>query len=423
VLTSRARLARARDRRPAEGDASVKSQSASLAVGRRAALCAMVAGVVTGFSARPASAEAAVRETADTGFSFTREVGDRGALDSNAVLTFEQTRRGRTQGDPLIVISDASMAHPYRAQAYFGDHGGFETGRWIVVSQKRYAPIGGNVENGAFIQGVSSLPDGSEPSMIAASTDVDGPAVAAEAWTRRTDGHRNASSFAAYDLDDVSGGRTPYSPGFGRKMFAIRADGGLWWGADLKRDLWEHSDVRLERMRPGSLRLTSPRAGMQANLTIDAAQGSQSLRFTRAGALQAEFVVNEAGDAYMTVGTGRPLRFYRDWSGLVIGDREVSKYSAPNVTIFSQAAATGVLDLRMTAPSSVPIVRVRDVGGDTLSGVDADGSMMDRAVASPGAPTSGRHATGACVLNLADERVYWCVEGGTPGRCRSAKLA
>ena len=120
MLTSRARLARARDRRPAEGDASVKPQSASLAVGRRAALCAMVAGVVTGFSARPASAEAAVRESADTGFSFTREVGDRGALDSNAVLTFEQTRRGRTQGDPLIVISDASMAHPrevYRAAA------------------------------------------------------------------------------------------------------------------------------------------------------------------------------------------------------------------------------------------------------------------------------------------------------------------
>jgi hypothetical protein len=347
-------------------------------------------------------------------------------LYSSSWFTFEQTRGGTVRGDALWVIRDMSQSDPYKDETYFYDNGAFFTGRWVVVSQKRFNPIGGNAANGAFIQGVSSVADGGEPSMVSASVDVDGPAFAGESYTRNAAGYLNQSAFSAYDLDSVSGGRTSYSPGYGRKKFVIRGDGGLWWGPDLQRDNWANSDVRLERTGAGALRLRAPKAGNPAVLAVDGSDSGSALQFSAQGASKASFTVSAAGDLSVTVGTATPLKLYADWAGASIGGRAVDKATAPTLTVQGLSASSGVVDVRLPSTAlSADALRTSSYDGTKVySGVDRNGAFFDLVKTNgAGPPTSGTWNVGSCVLNTADSVVYWCVAGGTPGTWKSAALS
>jgi hypothetical protein len=347
------------------------------------------------------------------------------ALASTAWETYEQTRDGRTRGDAVWVIRDHSELDPYKDQTYFTDNGALLTGRYIVVSQKRRSAMGGDPANGAIIQGISSVPDGSEPSMISASADVDGPAIAAEAFTTNAAGQKNQSAFAAYDLNSVSGGQTPYSGGYGRKKFIIRGDGGLWWGTDLKLDPWANSDARLERQAPGALVLSAPRTQDQARLVINSLDSSAALQFAQNSVRGAEFVLNQWGHLYLDVGSGTPFRMYKDWSGVSIGDHDINRFRAPTVVIQALRTSLGALEMRMfNAPMTADMARVTDYDANTVySGVDRNGAFFDFVKSdAAGPPASGTWNTGSCVLNTKDSRMYWCVNSGSPGSWKSAQL-
>lgn len=287
--------------------------------------------------------------------------------DSNASVVLSQVRGGIPRGDAVFAVRDESeKSELLKVQTYISDGGGYHSGRWIAISQKRYDFS--TPEWAGRIQGVSAVSEssgsGSEPSMICASTDIDGPAIAAEAWTSSEPGSRNASAFAAYDLNDVHGGVTSHSPGFGRKKFVIRGDGGLWWGSDLRDEPFARSDIRLERAAPGHLRLTSPKKSSDAVLEVSANDGEAALRLASGAGKSAEL---------RTGAEGWDFRFGRERAGECGVD--------PNAAF-------------------------RDF-------IRTDGH---------GPPTAGRWTVGACVLNGADRTVWWCIEAGRPGRWAGLRL-
>lgn len=112
---------------------------------------------------------------------------------------------------------------PYQLAAYF-ELGAFTTGNWITVSNKR-VDVNGVIQN---VQGVAS-----EPSMVSISPDVNGPSLAIEAYTSGLAGCENQGILAGYDLDDIWGGGTGYSPGYGKKKFQITAKGVMYFGSNL----------------------------------------------------------------------------------------------------------------------------------------------------------------------------------------------
>lgn len=113
---------------------------------------------------------------------------------------------------------------PYDLGAYHSSVGAFYTAVELVVSNKR-SHINGT------IQGVSALGDGSEPSMVAVSCDVNGPALALETHGAMGVGFENQTILAGYDLDNPTGGGAgPYSLGYGNKRFAISSRGEMFWG-------------------------------------------------------------------------------------------------------------------------------------------------------------------------------------------------
>jgi len=282
------------------------------------------------------------------------------SLDENASVVFRQVRGDKPAGDAMLVIRDEGEGEIYKSQSYFLDNGAYESGRWVTISQKRYGEDTPHLAG--RIQAVSAVPDGREPFMIAVSPDVDGPALAAEAWTADTEGNRNCSAFAAYDLDAVHSGQTPNSPGYGRKKFVIRGDGGLWWGDDLGDNPFANSDVRIERVRPGHVRVMAPRQDAPAVLELEAAAPEASLRLSPAQ-----------------------------------GGVELS-------------ARAGGLEF---------------VTGDSTDhpGIDASSAFRERVWdRAPGPPDEGAWTTGACVLNPTDSTMWWCIEGGTPGTWAGAAL-
>jgi len=135
---------------------------------------------------------------------------------------------------------------PYGLAAYFLPNGVYNTGTHITISNKRVNAQGD-------IQGVGALADGSEPTMLAVSPDINGPAVGIEADGAMGVGKTNALALAIYDLGDSVGGATPYSSGYGRKRFAIGGRGQMFWGADLGVTPLTSSDIRLSRSGTGRL--------------------------------------------------------------------------------------------------------------------------------------------------------------------------
>jgi hypothetical protein len=162
-----------------------------------------------------------------------------------AAVTFAGPSRvieflGGTSGDTGL---------PYQLAAYFTYRGAFYSGTEMVLSNKR-------IDANGAIQSVSALSNGSELSMLAISPDVDGPSIAVESFGARAAGHVNGAIIAGYDLDDVSGGATGYSTGYGKKKFNLTSRGTMEWGADLGITPAASSDIAVERNAAGKLKLT-----------------------------------------------------------------------------------------------------------------------------------------------------------------------
>ena len=138
---------------------------------------------------------------------------------------------------------------PYNIAAYMTPTGGLFTSAFIVISNKRANPGDGT------IMGVSGLANGSEPSMVAVTADVDGPAAALEAFTNQlaSAGNANRSAVAFYDLNDTLGGATGWSAGYGKKKAIVDGKGGVFWGANLGVTPYVLSDVSMERGGIGEL--------------------------------------------------------------------------------------------------------------------------------------------------------------------------
>lgn len=189
---------------------------------------------------------------------------------------------------------------PYKLGAYFTDRGSFQTGVDVIMSNKR-------VDINGRIQGVSALPDGSEPSMLSISPDVNGPSIAVEGYGSMGAGNENQTVFAAYDLESISGGATSYSPGYGTKKFAIGARGQMFWGSDLGTDPAANAEASLS-VTGGDL-IFGPRLNVvspdDASLRLDGADANGSgIEFRKNGVTKWQLVQLN----YLDFGSGPQFR-------------------------------------------------------------------------------------------------------------------
>jgi hypothetical protein len=157
---------------------------------------------------------------------------------------------------------------PYLLSAYFGTRGQFYTGSEIVVSNKRVDATG-------TIQGVSAVADGSEPSMLSISADVNGPCIALEGYGTLSGGTSNKTSLAIYDLDAIIGGATSYSPGYGTKKMAISGKGDIYWGTNLADAPATNYRVKLSVVPNDTIEFTG-NAGVSAQLKLTAGSAAEA---------------------------------------------------------------------------------------------------------------------------------------------------
>jgi hypothetical protein len=144
------------------------------------------------------------------------------------------------------------------------------------------------------------------------------------------------------------------------------------------------------------------------------------------GVRRAEFVVNAPGHLYLDVGTGTPVRFYKDWDGMSVGGRDVNKYQALTLTSQSVAGRLGAMDLRMVSGAmESDMMRATDYEAQTTGcGVDRNGALFDLVLSTTaGSPKTGSWKTGSTVLNTVDSAVYCCVAGGSPGQWKVVPIA
>lgn len=154
-------------------------------------------------------------------------------------------------------------AMPYLLSAYFSPSGAFMTGVPIIASNKR-------IDVDGEIQGVSALADGSEPSFISVSPDINGPSLAIEAHGNMASGYQNQSILAGYDIDSPIGGATSYSTGYGAKRFAIGAKGQMFWGSNLGTNPAANAEAILT--------INGNDVGIGPRLVIQGTSGETSLR-------------------------------------------------------------------------------------------------------------------------------------------------
>lgn len=315
------------------------------------------------------------------------------AIDSNAVIRLEQTRGGAQAGDPLAVIIDASMADPYKVQTFFDASGGYQSGRWIVSSQKRALHTPGDITKGSNILPVSSVPaaGGLEPVMICASCDVPGPAFGGECYTNDAT-NPNDSAYAAYDLDDPhTGPFGGYSGGYGRKKFIIKGNGDLRWGPDLQLSHAANHDLYLKRVQGAVMGIGDPQvadADIKFQLRTHSAQGA-TLSLGRNGSndyLRLSTNTGIADFADINLNNREVLRMYSNMgtgTGVVIGGTDVGNAVGAFVVGAGHPAYVNALVARGKATQSEPIMRIEDSGGNLLSGFSKGGYFVTEKHAAP----------------------------------------
>ena len=321
------------------------------------------------------------------------------SVEDRAIMVIEQTRNGAPQGDPIWGIRKADMSDPIKMQAYFVDTGGFHTSREIVVSQKHhgYHNTGVGASSGALIQGVSSTSDGTEPQMVAASTDIDGPAFAGECQTADASGKKNQSAFAAYDLDDLNGGGvTSGSIGYGKKKFVITGTGDLRWGTDLLKDHWANADIRLGRQADGTLSMQAPKSGTATALFRVRATGgggtqAAGISLGRNGTddyLQLLTNPSTADNAYLFLNTRVVMRLYSNPVGttsgacLAVGGTDDNSAIGSFIVGDASTLTKGIV-ARGKASQSGNLLEVQDSSANPLSGFTENGYFFTRKTSAP----------------------------------------
>lgn len=169
----------------------------------------------------------------------------------NTGLQFRPDIQSTDSGNAIEFYGDTGSSNqqmPYLLSAYFAPNGTFCSGVWMVISNKRKSIEG-------EIQGVSALVDGSEPSMVCISPDVNGPALAIEGGTEKVAGNENNCAIAFYNMDERIGGLTAYSQGYCRKRAVILGNGTMMWGTDLGVDPHENADIAVLKPVEGGLEL------------------------------------------------------------------------------------------------------------------------------------------------------------------------
>lgn len=203
-------------------------------------------------------------ETPAYGVSFTRAVG--GGADTHAWQ-----------------LTDLNLNMPYRTVAYMSAWGAIYSGGPLIMSNKRAGANG-------IIQGLQGSA-GDICCAVGASPDTNETAIGAEAHGLMGTNYTNQLAFGAYDLDDIWGGSTDYSIGYGRKKWGVSGRGTMFWGSDLSNTPLTSADIKLERETTGvGYLLLSP--GTAANFTLT----------VKAGGTQADniFQVKNSGGTVLT---------------------------------------------------------------------------------------------------------------------------
>jgi hypothetical protein len=241
------------------------------------------------------------------------------SLPAGPLLSFQGRLSSKQYAGPHRVIEFRGGTYggatpPYDLSAWFDVRGAFLTGAYIVISNKRF-DIDGQ------IMGVSARPDGSEPSMLAVSPDVNGPAVAVEARGNMGPGFENQVALAVYDNDHINAGKTPYSRGYGTKRFALSGRGAMMWGADLSDTPLTAHTVRLERSAEHQLTMTTSETGAGI-FTINALGSSATLRLQKGGVTVVSLSASRATQAELAV-AGNPVARFNATGSVCFGGQNV----------------------------------------------------------------------------------------------------
>jgi len=276
-------------------------------------------------------------------------------------LPYTKSYAGPARAIEFLGGTSVPCSPPYCLSAYFAESGGFSTGVPIIMSNKR-------VDINGEIQGVSALTDGSEPTMLSISPDVNGPSMAVEAHGTMTGDYLNQSALAVYNLDVIAGGATSYSLGYGTKQFVITGIGKMLWGSDLGTDPVANENrgylgpnVTDGGLLAGDGLTLQAGAGQNAYLNINgpATGQNESLQFQKDGVAKWQF--------YMTTPSTPDLHLQ----------------NAAGTKALSMTGSTGNVGINQDAPQQKLHVegqaRITDSGGTatTITGRDAQEDITD----------------------------------------------
>jgi hypothetical protein len=344
----------------------------------------LTAGFVTGgalLSTQTASAQEAgdpaYRDAPNT-FVFNRETQPSFLTGDGALVNIKQTTRGSTVGDIAFGVVDSDERDPYRVATYIMDGGAVFTGRWLVVSQKR--------KSSGEILGVSAKPDGTEDCMVQISPDVNAPGLAVEgkATGNLVGEHNNRTAMAVYDIDDIIGGATPYSKGYGKKRWAMLGDGKMLWGANLGIDPGPNTDVSLDRDAAGALKVAS-HGGLDARFSVNSPTGVPSLDLQRNGSTAFKFAANSTGTGQMLIG-GSPVARLSNLGGtgaaLSVGAEDEGAVGTFAVGANTSPSTRGLV-ARGRSGQVASLMELQDGSGNVQSRFDKNGYFMTRRTIAP----------------------------------------
>ena len=343
----------------------------------------LTAGVLTGTAVLGASraeaqtADDTAQRNAPNTFTFDNETQPSFLSGEGALLNVKQTTRGATVGDMAFGVVDSDERDPYRVATYIMDGGAVYTGRWLVVSQKR--------KSSGEILGVSAKPDGTEDCMVQVSPDVNAPGIAVEGKSaaRLVGADNNRTAMAAYDIDDIIGGATSYSQGYGKKRWALLGDGKMLWGANLGIDPAPNTDVSLERDSAGALKVSS-NGSLDSRLVVNSPSGTPSLELQRGGSSVFKFASSASGVGQVFLGASPVARFSNiggTGASLSIGANDDG--AVGTFAVGSSSPALRGLVARGRSGQTGSLVEVQDAGGNALSRFDKNGYFMTRRTVAP----------------------------------------
>lgn len=287
-----------------------------------------------------------------------------------AAILLKQTLNGSISGDAAFAVVDSSMSDPYKVETYITDNGAYYSGRWMILSQKRY--------NDGTIQGVGY--SGTGTAIESGSLDIsgDGNFTALKLEQGLVRGGANAFALATYDADDPDAGvpASSYSWGTGKKKFALGPKGQMLWGTSLARDPVANADAGLSRSANRTLLAEGYGGDFALRLKASA---NPSLSFSRNGSDNLTLTLGTIADhyGYLSVDGSEVMRAY-----YLGGVPRVAIGGADNASgILSVIAGSAnlvsanlvTLVVRGAVGQYVNLVEAQDSGGAVLASIDPTG--------------------------------------------------